>query len=415
MAIKCLLLLLLIIIPLSSTAAFSIDVQSYNYNISLSGRTQLMKVLNLEAGDRIKILSSGQVTYTEDGATVSPAGDISRSKNEDWSCPSATPLSLYGRLGGISNDCFEIGTSYEFMSFSKSALLLGVNDLENAFKDNAGSWNIIVKVDRLLNSSYELPETYSFVVQGDTSWKDTLLSFGNGDVLLIRADGKVLCSPVCPASSPEGNDISPSTGSWPCPQAKGMSLIARIGTGPCFQAVTNNFIEVTNPGKLFFGVNDDYLGGNSGNYNAQVTLYKKRPNMPKQTIYKSSTSPGVPIINVSKITNISLANLSTKNITATSPSLADTKTSLPEINTSINKTAAESPEGQNENVPAQTTDLSNQANITVNRSLENISKPEEDSQVITPELYVKIGIILAVLAIALLYAKLSPKVKKRGV
>jgi hypothetical protein len=370
------------------------DVQIYNYNVSLTGRTQLIKVLNLEVGDQVKITASGQVNYTEDGAGASPAGDRSLSKDKNLSCYSATPLSLYGKLGGISNDCFEVGQSYEFVSFSRSAFLLGVNDIEGAFKDNTGYWNVIIDVVRLSNSSYGAPDARSFVIPGDTSWKDVKLSVSAGDVLLIRADGTVLCAPECTPSSAEGNDISPSSGRWPCPAAKAMSLIARIGDGACFKAVTKNFIDATNAGNLFFGVNDDYLEGNIGKYTAHVLLYKRIPDQNKVSTFNLS------IGNKSKSVNATPLNLNINNSTESPLILNDTNTSSVEVDTPLEESIIEP------------TDKVTQEVIT---PAENISKDENAAQQTDSEIYVKAGIILAVLLFAFLYSKLRSGKKKHDV
>ena len=69
---------------------------------------------------------------------------------------------------------------------------------------------------------------------------------------------------------PEGEKNSPFNAARPLPNRPGGALIGRIGNDLFFIGADSGPIRVRNGGRLFLGVNDEYLQDNSGNFRVTV-------------------------------------------------------------------------------------------------------------------------------------------------
>ena len=108
------------------------------------------------------------------------------------------------------------------------------------------------------------------IVSGTEQWTDTGLTLSRGDRVTFKAEGTV-------KMSPDPNDTAGPAGSRrlapdaPLRQQGAGTLIARIGDGPPISVGASRTITAPG-GRLFLGVNDDYLGDNSGEFRVVVTI-----------------------------------------------------------------------------------------------------------------------------------------------
>jgi len=108
------------------------------------------------------------------------------------------------------------------------------------------------------------------IVSGTEQWTDTGLTLRPGDRVTFNAEGTI-------QMSPDPNDTTGPAGSRrlapdaPLRQQAAGTLIARIGDGPPISVGVSRTITARG-GRLFLGVNDDYLGDNSGEFRVVVTI-----------------------------------------------------------------------------------------------------------------------------------------------
>jgi hypothetical protein len=109
-----------------------------------------------------------------------------------------------------------------------------------------------------------------FVVRADQQWTDTGLSLRSGDVFYVTADGFINWGPNR-SDGPQGEASSPYNASRPIPNRAGGALIGRIGNGEPFYIGPGNMnFRASHSGRLYLGVNDDYLRDNSGSFRVRV-------------------------------------------------------------------------------------------------------------------------------------------------
>jgi Ca2+-binding EF-hand superfamily protein len=110
-------------------------------------------------------------------------------------------------------------------------------------------------------------------VNGRDRWTDTGINVRAGDTLTFDAQGTVRLST-------NNNDIAAVGGAQsgrrgtdaPLPNQPAGALIAQIGNNGEFLVGNRRTIRATESGRLFLGVNDDYLGDNSGDFQVIVTV-----------------------------------------------------------------------------------------------------------------------------------------------
>ena len=114
------------------------------------------------------------------------------------------------------------------------------------------------------------------VVDARTRWTDTGLDVTAGDRLQVRAEGTIVLS-----NNDDGKDTATAAGSRigrkaadaPFPQMPAGGLIARVGdSGPFFFGDGGSLGQVPASGRLFLGVNDDFLRDNSGEFRVVITV-----------------------------------------------------------------------------------------------------------------------------------------------
>lgn len=108
-------------------------------------------------------------------------------------------------------------------------------------------------------------------VSATDRWTDTGLTVRAGDSISIEADGTI-------QMSGDRNDTAEPAGSRRnapgalVQNAPAGMLIARIGNGAPFAVGARRTVRVPATGRLYLGVNDDYLGDNNGQFNVMVTI-----------------------------------------------------------------------------------------------------------------------------------------------
>jgi hypothetical protein len=108
-------------------------------------------------------------------------------------------------------------------------------------------------------------------VSATERWTDTGLTVRAGDSITIEADGTIQMS------GDRGDTAEPAGGRRTAPgalvrNAPAGILIARIGNGAPVAVGARRTMQAPASGRLYLGVNDDYLGDNGGQFNAVVTI-----------------------------------------------------------------------------------------------------------------------------------------------
>lgn len=124
--------------------------------------------------------------------------------------------------------------------------------------------------DRGYGSGYgRLERTVS--VAADRAWTDTGIEVRAGDTIHFDAAGSVSWGPGR-THGPAGEVSSHYNPRRPVPNAAGGALIARVGGGEPFVVATERGgFRVNQSGRLYLGVNDDYLADNSGSFRVTIT------------------------------------------------------------------------------------------------------------------------------------------------
>src|SRR5262245_20171262 len=111
----------------------------------------------------------------------------------------------------------------------------------------------------------------SVSVDAVRGWTDTGVDVRSGQRLRFAATGEVRWGPGR-KDGPGGEGGSHSNPGRPMPNRPGAALIGRVGAGQdvFFIGSDEGEIRVRNTGRLYLGVNDDYLQDNSGAFRVVV-------------------------------------------------------------------------------------------------------------------------------------------------
>jgi hypothetical protein len=103
-------------------------------------------------------------------------------------------------------------------------------------------------------------------------WTDTGVILRAGQTIYLSANGRVRWGPKR-QDGPEGEHNSPRNDARPIPSRPAAALIGRIGDGDNYFFIGNDAdaIRVRESGRLYLGINDDFLQDNSGAF--RVTVY----------------------------------------------------------------------------------------------------------------------------------------------
>jgi hypothetical protein len=109
-------------------------------------------------------------------------------------------------------------------------------------------------------------------VSAATAWNDTGIDVRRGQDIYLDASGKVRWGPDR-RHGPAGEGGNHTNPNRPIPNRPGGSLIGRIGTGSdyFFIGEDTGALRMRDGGRLYLGINDDFLQDNSGYFT--VTVY----------------------------------------------------------------------------------------------------------------------------------------------
>jgi hypothetical protein len=112
----------------------------------------------------------------------------------------------------------------------------------------------------------------SVVVNASEPWRDTGVVVRAGQTVYFEASGKVRWGPGR-QDGPDGERNSPRNEARPMPNRPAAALIGRIGESNDYFFVGDDTgaVRVRGNGRLYLGINDDYLRDNSGSF--RVTVY----------------------------------------------------------------------------------------------------------------------------------------------
>lgn len=104
------------------------------------------------------------------------------------------------------------------------------------------------------------------------AWRDTGVEVRAGQTIYFNATGRVRWGPNR-QDGPEGERNSPRNDQRPMPNRPAGALIGRVGEHdePFFIGDDKGAIRVRSSGRLYLGVNDDYIRDNTGSF--RVTVY----------------------------------------------------------------------------------------------------------------------------------------------
>ena len=122
----------------------------------------------------------------------------------------------------------------------------------------------------------QIPGGAGISVAANQQWTPTGLTVRSGDVLTFNASGEAQLGNGATAK-PSGTGDGRRIENGPLPQVPAGALIAKVGNGAPFP-VGGPTATVTMPaaGQLFLGVNDDFVGDNSGGYRVDVQRSSNR-------------------------------------------------------------------------------------------------------------------------------------------
>ena len=110
------------------------------------------------------------------------------------------------------------------------------------------------------------------IVMANTPWSDTSVDVRAGQTIYFSAQGEVRWGRDR-RDGPEGENNSPSNPGRPMPNRPAAALIGKIGADSndiFFIGGEEGPIRVRSSGRLYLGVNDDFMNDNSGNFRVIV-------------------------------------------------------------------------------------------------------------------------------------------------
>jgi hypothetical protein len=111
----------------------------------------------------------------------------------------------------------------------------------------------------------------SISVASTLGWNDTGIDLRSGQTVYFEASGNVRWGRDR-RDGPEGESDSPNNPNRPIPNRPAAGLIGRVGNGSDFFFIgaEQGPVRVRSSGRLYLGVNDDFLQDNSGSFRVVV-------------------------------------------------------------------------------------------------------------------------------------------------
>jgi Ca2+-binding EF-hand superfamily protein len=115
-------------------------------------------------------------------------------------------------------------------------------------------------------------ETRVVRVDARERWTSTGLYVRAGDLVTWQADGTITMSDASDTATPAGSTRGRRAPNAPVQEALAGGLLMNIGGSVVRFAGQTGSIRANTSGELYFGVNDDHLPDNSGEYRVRVTI-----------------------------------------------------------------------------------------------------------------------------------------------
>lgn len=111
------------------------------------------------------------------------------------------------------------------------------------------------------------------VVQARLPWTDTGIDVRRGQQIYLNASGQIRWGTGGRKDGPEGEKNSPVNEGRPIPNRPAGALIGRVGDAdaPFFAGSDRGPYQMRGSGRLYLGINDDYLQDNSGTFRVVVS------------------------------------------------------------------------------------------------------------------------------------------------
>ena len=110
-------------------------------------------------------------------------------------------------------------------------------------------------------------------MDGRQRWTDTGIDVQAGQTVVFDAQGSMqLSTDGNDTATPSGSDTGRRAAQAPVRQGPAGGLIARVGNRAPIFVGSRGSMRATTSGRLYVGVNDDYLDDNSGEYRVNVTV-----------------------------------------------------------------------------------------------------------------------------------------------
>ena len=116
-------------------------------------------------------------------------------------------------------------------------------------------------------------QTRQMSVSADSPWTDTGIDVRDGQMLYFEARGSVTWAPG-QTTGPQGVSSQQDNANRPMPGRPGGALIGRVGNdtrNAIYVGDLREAVRIRGSGRLFLGINDDYLQDNRGFWT--VTIY----------------------------------------------------------------------------------------------------------------------------------------------
>ncbi len=110
-------------------------------------------------------------------------------------------------------------------------------------------------------------------VDANQRWTDTGINLTAGQTVVVDAQGTITLSAAAnDTATPAGSRSGRRAPNSPVTQGPGGGLVARVGNGPATFLGQRGSMRAATSGRLYLGINDDYLDDNSGEYRVNVTV-----------------------------------------------------------------------------------------------------------------------------------------------
>lgn len=108
-------------------------------------------------------------------------------------------------------------------------------------------------------------------------WTDTGITVQAGDVITVQADGTItmMTSDANDTATPAGSRTGRTARNAPFPNASAGALIARVDDAPPILIGDRRSVTAPATGRLYLGVNDDYLDDNRGEFRVTISVLSR--------------------------------------------------------------------------------------------------------------------------------------------